>query len=126
MKPARTILIGCLLLLIPVEVSAQSLYPLFYKETEETQSLVYPNQQVVDYVIEEMKSWHDEGIQITETDIKAAIDGGTDAGGILCKDKVTMAGDPIVFANGGANEENSCDSLQQDILNLLNAEKEAT
>jgi hypothetical protein len=114
----------CTLLSQGTKVQAAGMFNMFYSGAAGTAPFVYPDQQAMDFVIDEMKTWQGHGIELTEDDIRLAVE--NNVRDTLCQNKVTTdTGNRIVFVTGGAAEGESCLGLQRDILSLLKAEQEA-
>lgn len=124
----RSLAVGIFLLAFPAQVLAQqSMFQLFYDEGESSLSRKNPSDGLKQFIIDEMEDWQSDGIELTMDDIDAAIDDKLwlpDNTG-LCQDKVDMNGEDIVFLQGGENAGASCIGLQEDIISLLDAEREA-
>lgn len=105
--------------------SEKTMFEMFYEEAGKALPTADPSEQVANYVIEEMKKWGENGIQITREDIRFALAGTLFNGNTgLCVNKKDKNGAAIEFVQG-AVLEGSCISLQRDILSLLQAEQEA-
>lgn len=118
-----SILIGILLFLGPVTAVGAGVFDAIFEDAKQTQSLGYPSGAMMDYVINEMRSWNDDGVELTENDIKAAVNGDITT---LCSNKTTPAGAPITFDFGAAlTVAGSCDGLKSSILSLIEHEQTA-
>ncbi len=112
-------------LLVHAQTSEKTMFEMFYEEAGKALPTAEPTEQVVNYVIEEMKKWGENGIQITKEDVTYALAGTLFNGDMgLCVNKKDKNGAAIEFVQGGALE-GACISLQRDILSLLQAEQEA-
>lgn len=124
--------LGLTLLAFPMVAAAQaaaatSTFNLFYDaaENETQESDLQPG--LTQFVIDEMRHWQTNGIELTKDDIDAAIHyklWANDGSG-LCQNKHSVTdGSPYTFLQGGDNSPGSCASLLRDIESLINSERE--
>lgn len=127
----RPVAIGLLLATLPSVAFAQpappqSTFDLFYSETEnETKEADLPP-AMTQFVIDQMRYWHGDGIVLTKDDIDAAIHGRywTPEGDGLCQGKQKLSGESYDFLQGGDDTPASCTALGVDIATLINRERE--
>ncbi len=116
-----SIAIVLMTILLPQEVAATSLYDTFYKEAEASGLRVHPTEQITQFVIDEMKTWHQTGIQLTPDDVTAAM---ADNLATLCGNKFDVESNSIQFIYGGTGDGESCMALRDDIVSLVQSEQE--
>ncbi|MEQ1849654.1 MAG: hypothetical protein ABL890_03635 [Candidatus Peribacteraceae bacterium] len=109
-------------LILPMTASAASIFDTFWQEAADDAYETLVPKKVTDYVIEVAKTWGEDGIVLTESDVLAAMKGNTSA---LCNGKKNVAGQPLKLADGTAELPTTCRGLMQGIVNLVSAEKEA-
>ena len=109
-----------ILTLLPAGSAEASMFDLFMDDAKSRGPLGYPSDQVMDFVINEMKRWQGDGVQLTRDDIRLAYD---DKKNLLCQNKVTDTGRPLHFAMGA--EDGGCVALRDAIMLLLVLEQEA-
>jgi hypothetical protein len=113
---------GFLLLALPIAVSAQSLFDMFFADTGKTSEAAYPSDDAAGFTIQEMRRWNGQGVVLTPEDLRYAVDGDL---GRLCNRKQDSNGGSVEFLQGAdASVGGSCIGMQTAILSLLAAERE--
>lgn len=125
----QSVIAGLLLFALPASAVAVQppIFQMFYDEAGEEGSRTDPSEDLANYVIDEMETWHGRGITLTADDLHRAITDelwNQDNTG-LCQKKKDPSGADINFLQGGENLPGSCLALQTDILSLIDFEREA-
>lgn len=97
-----------------------SMFDLFMEDAKNRGPLGFPSDQVMDFVIDEMHRWKDDGVMLTRDDIRLAVKDTKDE---LCQDKATFTGRPIIFSIGA--EDAGCVGLRDEIMRLVLLEQQA-
>ena len=123
MKRVTSFLLAVLILL--PETGSASVFDLFFDDVKSRSQHDYPTNQILDFVINEMRNWGSNGIALTRDDVKAALAGTlwTNNNDGLCQQKVDTAGADLIFTQG--SEEKGCMGLRDAIVSLVQSEKEA-
>lgn len=115
--------IGVVLSLSPTVALGANIFDAIFEDAQQVDITGYPDGEMMEYVREEMRKWNETGIELTEDDIKSAVDGDITK---LCTGKSTPAGEPLLFDFGAAlTVAGSCDGLRTSIVALIDNEQEA-
>jgi len=109
-------------LFLPLSVSAASIFDAFWTNTLEVMPGSPPSEDSIDFVIESVKTWSYNGIILEKNDVLAALAGNDIK---LCTEKKDTTGKDLNLGLGTAIGGSSCKSLQQDIIDLVAAERVA-
>ncbi|MSR67329.1 hypothetical protein EXS65_00675 [Candidatus Peribacteria bacterium] len=123
MKRFLSLFLACLVLL--PEAGLASVFDLYFDDLQQTGESANPRNKLMDFVINEMRTWGENGIDLSYADIKNAVLGilwtGDDDG--LCQGKLDTSGQEIEFVVGAS--DTGCLDLRSSILSLVTAEKDA-
>ncbi|MDD5055746.1 MAG: hypothetical protein PHZ00_05780 [Candidatus Peribacteraceae bacterium] len=111
---------GLALLLLPSVGTAQ-LFDLFYEESKQQMTSLIPSKRIVDFVIDEMLQWQEQGIRLTKDDIGAAVKGDLST---LCNGKKDAANKDLDLTLS-EDDGHGCSSLRRTIMSLIRREQEA-